>query len=165
MIREILEARRVAPLEERAIERQIAACNRMFGVGNGLPKPVKIPKNLRKKRRDGTEQEYTYQPSKTNNPDAATGQNEDFYLAHLKKKQAENQALYMRAEKIIDALPDAIKKGIVRHYYCLRWTDEQIGNDMDMPTRTVNKKRNDAIEWLEEKFSACQEIIENTIQV
>lgn len=145
LIREKLDARRTAEGEIVALRRQIER-SQTEGAPGGYPStqsPVKVP----------GKEEYIFQPSGTNNPQAMLLQQEDGYRQKLRQLLEEKQALLLEAEYIIAAHPDGKARVILRYYYCQAWTDERIAAEIESSAQSTNVRRNEAVNYLEENFA------------
>ena len=131
--RVLLENYRDIVIEIETLERQSKFLNQFIGG----PRPV-----------HGTV--LTGMPRGTNDPEAAILQREDDLdvLNKIESKCAELREMLDEFEKIMDAIDDRRLRVIVRNYYALGWTDEGIGDLMDISRQHVNRLRTAYIESL-----------------
>jgi DNA-directed RNA polymerase specialized sigma subunit len=82
-------------------------------------------------------------PRGTNDPVAAIMQRRDVddTLAQLERKQGELVALVREFEVIVDAIEDRRLQIIIRCYFGLGWTDEQIADQLELSRQHVNRLR------------------------
>ena len=132
--RELLENYRLLVIEIETLERQSKFLNQFIGG----PRPVHAI-------------QLTGMPRGTNDPEAAMLQRADTdeVLDKLEKKCAELRELVNEFEAIMDAITDRRLQIIVRNYYALGWTDERIGEQLEITRQHVNRLRTAYIEELE----------------
>jgi len=140
-VRQILDDRRTAQLEIRAIQKQIADC---------LPdgRPTGYPSARQPEKVKGKD-EYVMPLPGTNDPMGTALENEDFYRATLDKLLANKQLLFLTVETIIASLSDGEARTILRYYYCQAWTDEAIAAELGRGGKTIWRKRNETLILLE----------------
>ena len=94
--------------------------------------------------------QLTGMPRGTNDPEAALIQRADTdeVLDKIEKKCAELRELVDEFETIMDAITDRRLQIIVRNYYALGWTDERIGEQLEITRQHVNRLRTAYIEEL-----------------
>ena len=131
--RELLENYREIVIEIETLERQSKFLNQFIGG----PKPVHAV-------------QLTGMPRGTNDPEAAALQRADTdeVLDKIESKCAELREMVDQFEAIMDAIDDRGLRVIVRNYYALGWTDEGIGDLMDLSRQHVNRLRTAYIESL-----------------
>ena len=124
--RVLLENYRDIVIEIETLERQSKFLNQFIGG----PRPV-----------HGVQ--LTGMPRGTNDPEAAILQREDTddILTKLEDKCKELREMVDEFEKIMDAIDDRRLRIIVRNYYALGWTDERIGEQLELSRQHVNKLR------------------------
>ena len=132
--RELLENYRLLVIEIETLERQSKFLNQFIGG----PRPVHAI-------------QLTGMPRGTNDPEAALIQRADTdeVLDKIEKKCAELRELVDEFETIMDAITDRRLQIIVRNYYALGWTDERIGEQLEITRQHVNRLRTAYIEELE----------------
>ena len=131
--REMLEGYRLLVIEIETLERQSKFLNQFIGG----PRPVHAI-------------QLTGMPRGTNDPEAAMLQRADTdeVLDKLEKKCAELRELVGEFEVIMDGIKDRRLQVIVRDYYALGWTDERIGDQLEITRQHVNRLRTAYIEEL-----------------
>ena len=131
--RELLEGYRLLVIEIETLERQSKFLNQFIGG----PRPVHSI-------------QLTGMPRGTNDPEAAMLQRADTdeVLDKLEKKCAELRELVGEFEVIMDGIKDRRLQVIVRDYYALGWTDERIGDQLEITRQHVNRLRTAYIEEL-----------------
>ena len=131
--RELLEKYRLLVIEIETLERQSKFLNQFIGG----PRPVHAI-------------QLTGMPRGTNDPEAAMLQRADTdeVLDKLEKKCAELRELVGEFEVIMDGIKDRRLQVIVRDYYALGWTDERIGDQLEITRQHVNRLRTAYIEEL-----------------
>lgn len=131
--RELLECYRLLVIEIETLERQSKFLNQFIGG----PRPVHAI-------------QLTGMPRGTNDPEAAMLQRADTdeVLDKLEKKCAELRELVGEFEVIMDGIKDRRLQVIVRDYYALGWTDERIGDQLEITRQHVNRLRTAYIEEL-----------------
>jgi DNA-directed RNA polymerase specialized sigma subunit len=131
--RELLEGYRLLVIEIETLERQSKFLNQFIGG----PRPVHAI-------------QLTGMPRGTNDPEAAMLQRADTdeVLDKLEKKCAELRELVGEFEVIMDGIKDRRLQVIVRDYYALGWTDERIGDQLEITRQHVNRLRTAFIEEL-----------------
>ena len=130
--RELLENYRYIVLQIETLERQSRFLNQFVGG----PRPVHAV-------------QLTGMPRGTNEPEAALLQRTDTdeVLDKIEAKCAELRDMVDQFEAIMDTIDDRRLRIIVRNYYALGWTDERIGEQLELSRQHVNKLR---IAYLEE---------------
>ena len=131
--RELLENYRLLVIEIETLERQSKFLNQFIGG----PRPVHAI-------------QLTGMPRGTNDPEAAMLQRADTdeVLDKIEKKCAELRELVEEFEQVMDAISDRRLQIIVRDYYALGWTDERIGDQLEITRQHVNRIRTAYIEEL-----------------
>lgn len=131
--RELLEGYRLLVIEIETLERQSKFLNQFIGG----PRPVHAI-------------QLTGMPRGTNDPEAAMLQRADTdeVLDKLEKKCAELREMVGEFEVIMDGIKDRRLQVIVRDYYALGWTDERIGDQLEITRQHVNRLRTAYIEEL-----------------
>jgi len=131
--RELLENYRDIVIEIETLERQSKFLNQFIGG----PRPVRSP-------------QITGMPRGTNNLEAALIQRNDTdeVLDKIEAKCAELRGMVDQFESIMDAIDDRRLRIIVRNYYALGWTDERIGDQLELSRQHVNRLRTAYIEGL-----------------
>lgn len=131
--RELLEGYRLLVIEIETLERQSKFLNQFIGG----PRPVHAI-------------QLTGMPRGTNDPEAAMLQRADTdeVLDKLEKKCAELRELVGEFEVIMDGIKDRRLQVIVRDYYALGWTDERIGDQLEITRQHVNRLRTAYLEGL-----------------
>ena len=131
--KELLEGYRLLVIEIETLERQSKFLNQFIGG----PRPVHAI-------------QLTGMPRGTNDPEAAMLQRADTdeVLDKLEKKCAELRELVGEFEVIMDGIKDRRLQVIVRDYYALGWTDERIGDQLEITRQHVNRLRTAYIEEL-----------------
>ncbi|MBR3333713.1 MAG: hypothetical protein IKG23_05440 [Clostridia bacterium] len=131
--RELLEGYRLLVIEIETLERQSKFLNQFIG-GPGPVHAIQL----------------TGMPRGTNDPEAAMLQRADTdeVLDKLEKKCAELRELVGEFEVIMDGIKDRRLQVIVRDYYALGWTDERIGDQLEITRQHVNRLRTAYIEEL-----------------
>ena len=124
--RELLENYRDVVIEIETLERQSKFLNQFIGG----PRPVHAV-------------QLTGMPRGTNEPEAALMQrvDTDEVLDKIEAKCAELREMVDQFEAIMDAIDDRRLRIIVRNYYALGWTDERIGEQLELSRQHVNKLR------------------------
>ena len=124
--RELLENYRDIVIEIETLERQSRFLNQFIGG----PKPVHAV-------------QLTGMPRGTNDPVAAMLQREDTdeVLDKIEAKCRELRSLIDDFEIIMDKIDDRRLRIIVRNYYALGWSDEAIGNQLDLSRQHINRLR------------------------
>lgn len=124
---EILTDYRLIVMEIETLERQSKFLNRYIGG----PRPVRSP-------------QLTGMPRGTNNPEAAMMQTvDDDPIYHIEELSNELREMMMEFESIVNEISDRRLFIIVRNYYALGWTDEQIAENMDVSRSLIQKLRSD----------------------
>ena len=131
--RELLENYRLLVIEIETLERQSKFLNQFIGG----PRPVHAI-------------QLTGMPRGTNDPEAALLQRADTdeVLDKIEKKCAELRELVEEFEQVMDAISDRRLQIIVRDYYALGWTDERIGEQLELSRQHVNRLRTAYLEGL-----------------
>ena len=131
--RELLENYRFIVIEIETLEHQSKFLNQFIGG----PRPVKSP-------------QLTGMPRGTNDPEAAILQRSDTddVLDKLEDKCRELRGLVDEFEHIMDTIKDRRTRIIIRNYYALGWTDEQIAIQIDLSREHVNRLRTAYIEGI-----------------
>ena len=131
--RELLENYRMLVIEIDTLERQSKFLNQFIGG----PKPVHAV-------------QLTGMPRGTNDPEAAALQrvDTDDVLDKIEAKCQELRDMVDQFEIIMDAIDDRRLRIIVRNYYGLGWTDERIGEQLELSRQHVNKLRTAYVEGL-----------------
>ena len=129
--RELLENYRLLVIEIETLERQSKFLNQFIGG----PKPVHAV-------------QLTGMPRGTNDPEAAALQrvDTDDVLDKIEAKCLELRGLVDRFEIIVDKIEDRRLQVIVRDYYALGWTDERIGEQLELSRQHVNRLRTAYVE-------------------
>ena len=124
--RELLENYRDIVIEIETLERQSKFLNQFIGG----PRPVRAV-------------QLTGMPRGTNDPEAAILQRADTdeVLEKIEAKCAELRDMVDEFELIMDAIDDRRLRIIVRNYYALGWTDERIGEQLELSRQHVNRLR------------------------
>lgn len=132
--RELLENYRYIVIEIETLERQSKFLNNFIGG----PKPL-----------HGVQ--LTGMPRGTNDPEAAILQRADTdeILDKIESKCAELRDLFEDFEEIMDAIEDRRLSIIIRDYYALGWTDERIGDQLELSRQHINRLRMAYIDALE----------------
>ena len=131
--RELLENYRLLVIEIETLERQSKFLNQFIGG----PKPVHAI-------------QLTGMPRGTNDPEAAMLQRTDTddVLDKIEAKCLELRGLVDMFETIVDKIEDRRLQVIVRDYYALGWTDERIGEQLELSRQHVNRLRTAYIDGL-----------------
>lgn len=131
--RELLENYRLLVIEIESLERQSKFLNQFIGG----PRPVHGVR-------------LTGMPRGTNDPEAALLQrvDTDEVLEKIEGKCRELGDMLREFEMILDAIEDRRLQIIVRNYYALGWTDERIGEQLEITRQHVNRLRTAYIESL-----------------
>ena len=131
--RELLENYRDIVIEIETLERQSKFLNQFIGG----PRPVHAV-------------QLTGMPRGTNNPEAALLQRNDTddVLDKIEAKCAELRGMVDQFESIMDAIDDRRLRIIVRDYYALGWTDELIGEQLELSRQHINRLRTAYMEGL-----------------
>lgn len=124
--RELLENYRDIVIEIETLERQSKFLNQFIGG----PRPVHAV-------------QLTGMPRGTNNPEAAMLQRTDTdeVLEKIEAKCEELREMVDQFEAIMDTIDDRRLRIIIRNYYALGWTDERIGEQLELSRQHVNKLR------------------------
>ena len=124
--RELLENYRDIVIEIETLERQSKFLNQFIGG----PRPVHAV-------------QLTGMPRGTNDPEAAILQRADTdeVLEKIEAKCEELRDMVDEFELIMDAIDDRRLRIIVRNYYALGWTDERIGEQLELSRQHVNRLR------------------------
>ena len=132
--RELLENYRDIVIEIETLERQSNFLNQFIGG----PRPVHAV-------------QLTGMPRGTNEPEAALLQrmDTDEVLDKIEAKCAELREMVDQFEAIMDAIDDRRLRIIVRNYYALGWTDERIGEQLELSRQHVNRLRTAYLEGLQ----------------
>ncbi len=142
--RKILEDRRTAAAEIVTLKKQIEDCGDIGeprGIVSGR-RPEKVP----------GKDEYVVVDSATNHPQAMRGQQEDGYRQKLEALVRDKAWLFIAAEDIIETLDDGTARIILRNYFCLNQTDDQIALLLDRDRRSICDQRNKAVQWIERNY-------------
>ena len=131
--RELLENYRDIVIEIETLERQSKFLNQFIGG----PRPM-----------HGIQ--LNGMPRGTNDPEAAMLQRKDTdeVLDQIEAKCKELSELVREFEMIMDKIDDRRLRIIVRNYYALGWTDERIGEQLELSRQHVNKLRITYLEGL-----------------
>lgn len=131
--RQLLENYRDIVIEIETLERQSKFLNQFIGG----PRPVHTV-------------QLTGMPRGTNDPEAALLQRADTdeVLDKIELKCAELRNMVNEFETIMDVIEDRRLRIIVRNYYALGWTDEKIGEQLELSRQHVNRLRTAYIESL-----------------
>ena len=131
--RELLENYRLLVIEIESLERQSKFLNQFIGG----PRPVQAV-------------HLTGMPRGTNDPEAALLQrvDTDEILEKIDGKCRELGDMLKEFEAILDAIEDRRLQIIIRNYYALGWTDERIGDQLEITRQHVNRLRTAYIEGL-----------------
>ena len=131
--RELLENYRDIVIEIETLERQSKFLNQFIGG----------PRTMRAVQLTGM-------PRGTNDPEAAMLQRADTdeVLDQIEAKCRELSGMVREFEIIMDAIDDRRLRIIVRNYYALGWTDERIGEQLELSRQHVNRLRTAYIEGL-----------------
>ena len=131
--RELLENYRDIVIEIETLERQSKFLNQFIGG----PRPIHAV-------------QLTGMPRGTNDPEAAVLQrvDTDDVLDKIEAKCQELREMVDQFEIIMDAIADRRLRIIVRNYYGLGWTDERIGEQLELSRQHVNRLRTAYIEVL-----------------
>ena len=131
--RELLENYRDIVIEIETLERQSRFLNQFIGG----PKPIHAV-------------QITGMPRGTNDPEAAILQRNDTddVLDKIEAKCQELRDMVDEFETVMDKIDDRRLRIIVRNYYGLGWTDERIGEQLELSRQHVNKLRTAYIEGL-----------------
>jgi len=124
--RELLESYRMLVIEIDTLERQSKFLNQFIGG----PRPLR-----------GVQ--LTGMPRGTNDPEAAILQREDTddVLDKIEERCRELRPLLEEFERVMDEIPDRRLQIIIRDYYALGWSDERIGEHVDLSRQHVNRLR------------------------
>ena len=124
--RELLENYRDIVIEIETLERQSRFLNQFIGG----PRPIRAV-------------QLTGMPRGTNDPEAAMLQRQDAdeALDRIELKCAELRDMVDAFEVIMDGIVDRRLRIIVRNYYALGWTDEKIGEQLELSRQHVNRLR------------------------
>ena len=131
--RELLENYRMLVIEIDTLERQSKFLNQFIGG----PRPLRAV-------------QLTGMPRGTNDPEAAILQREDTddVLDKIEERCRELRPLLEEFERIMDAIEDRRLQIIIRDYYALGWSDERIGEHVDLSRQHVNRLRTAYLEGL-----------------
>ena len=131
--RELLENYQDIVIEIETLERQSKFLNQFIGG----PRPIHAV-------------QLTGMPRGTNDPEAAVLQrvDTDDVLDKIEAKCQELREMVDQFEIIMDAIADRRLRIIVRNYYGLGWTDERIGEQLELSRQHVNKLRTAYLEHL-----------------
>jgi hypothetical protein len=131
--RELLEGYRFLVIEIETLERQSKFLNHFIGG----PRPIHAV-------------QLTGMPRGTNDPEAAALQRTDTdeMLDKIESKCRELRGLVDEFEVIMDAIDDRRLQIIIRDYYALGWTDERIGEQLELSRQHVNRLRTAYIDGL-----------------
>ena len=131
--RELLQNYRDIVIEIETLERQSKFLNQFIGG----PRPVRSP-------------QLTGIPRGTNDPEAAILQrvDKDDVLDRIEDRCKELREMVDDFEMIVDAILDRRLRIIVRNYYALGWTDERIGDQLELSRQHVNRLRTAYLETL-----------------
>ena len=132
--KELLENYRDIVIEIETLERQSKFLNQFIGG----PRPVRSI-------------QLTGMPRGTNEPEAALLQrvDTDEVLDKIEAKCAELREMVDQFEAIMDTIDDRRLRIIVRNYYALGWTDERIGEQLELSRQHVNRLRTAYLEGLQ----------------
>ena len=131
--RELLENYRDIVIEIETLERQSKFLNQFIGG----PRPVHAV-------------QITGMPRGTNDPEAALLQRKDTdeVLDKIESKTEELRGMVDEFERIMEEILDRRLRIIVRNYYALGWTDERIGEQLELSRQHVNRLRTAYVEGL-----------------
>jgi hypothetical protein len=92
----------------------------------------------------------TGMPRGTNDPEAAILQRNDYdeVLDKIEAKCEELRTMVDEFERIMDEIKERRLRIIIRDYYALGWTDERIGEQLELSRQHVNRLRTAYIESL-----------------
>ena len=124
--RELLENYRLLVIEIESLERQSKFLNQFIGG----PRPIRAV-------------QLTGMPHGTNDPEAAAMQrvDTDEVLDKIEAKCRELGVMLRQFEAILDAIEDRRLQIIIRNYYALGWTDDRIGELLELTRQHVNRLR------------------------
>lgn len=124
--RELLENYRLLVIEIESLERQSKFLNQFIGG----PRPIRAV-------------QLTGMPHGTNDPEAAAMQrvDTDEVLDKIEAKCRELGVMLRQFEDILDAIEDRRLQIIIRNYYALGWTDDRIGELLELTRQHVNRLR------------------------
>ena len=131
--RELLENYRDIVIEIETLERQSSFLNQFIGG----PRPVHAV-------------QLTGMPRGTNDPESAILQRRDTdeVLDKIELKCQELREMVEAFEMILDGITDRRLRIIIRNYYALGWTDERIGEQLELSRQHVNRLRTAYVEVL-----------------
>ena len=131
--RELLENYRDIVIEIETLERQSKFLNQFIGG----PRPVHSP-------------QLTGMPRGTNEPEAALLQRNDTdeVIDKIEDKCRELRGMVDEFEAIMDTIVDRRLRIIIRNYYALGWTDERIGEQLELSRQHVNRLRTAYLEGI-----------------
>lgn len=131
--RELLENYRDIVIEIETLERQSKFLNQFIGG----PRPVRSP-------------QLTGMPRGTNEPEAAILQRNDTdeVIDKIEDKCRELRGMVDEFEAIMDTIVDRRLRIIIRNYYALGWTDERIGEQLELSRQHVNRLRTAYLEGI-----------------
>ena len=131
--RELLENYRDIVIEIETLERQSKFLNNFIGG----PRPVHAV-------------QLTGMPRGTNDPEAAILQRNDTdeVIDKIEDKCRELRSMVDEFEGIMDTIADRRLRIIVRNYYALGWTDERIGEQLELSRQHVNRLRTAYLEGI-----------------
>ena len=131
--RELLENYRDIVIEIETLERQSRFLNQFIGG----PHPIRAI-------------QITGMPRGTNDPEAAMLQRQDTdeVIDRIEQKCSELRDMVDAFEIIMDGIKERRLRIIVRDYYALGWTDEKIGEQLELSRQHVNRLRTAYIESL-----------------
>ena len=124
--RELVENYRLLVIEIESLERQSKFLNQFIGG----PRPIRAV-------------QLTGMPHGTNDPEAAAMQrvDTDEVLDKIEAKCRELGVMLRQFEDILDAIEDRRLQIIIRNYYALGWTDDRIGELLELTRQHVNRLR------------------------
>ena len=131
--RELLENYRDIVIEIETLERQSKFLNQFIGG----PRPI-----------HGIQ--LTGMPRGTNDPEAAILQRNDTdeVIDKIEDKCRELRGMMDEFERVMDTIVDRRLRIIIRDYYALGWTDERIGEQLELSRQHVNRLRTAYLEGI-----------------
>lgn len=87
---------------------------------------------------------------RTNDAAGASLQNYEWFETEITRKLYEIFSMIREFEHVLDLIEDDQKRVICRMYYALLMTDEEIAEQINVDQSTVNRKRKQALLFLQE---------------
>ena len=100
----------------------------------------------------------TDMPHGTNDPTAAALQAVEKYETLLTEAKQRNAAILAEFEMMMKTVGDCMARIILRNYYGVGKTDQEISDEMDRARETITRRRNRAENYLQKTYVPSQTI-------